>query len=206
MKPTMVVSPGQPPPGMQQFQSFGTPPPAAPMAPMPPPKKSRVGLYIGIGCGGCLLIVTAIIAIAALIVLKGRPGTEISSAPVAPNVPFTVIYTQTDDAQRDVWMELDVSYSQGLRLTGPINISVNNQVVGQYNLEMTGSGSPIRERNTSKNWDWVSTNLNGIGSTSGKTFLFPLPAYDNGATISLTGTIAADPTVVVRQMRIFVTD
>jgi hypothetical protein len=176
------------------------------MAPMPPPKKSKVGLYIGIGCG-CLLILAIIATIGIIIAVKAvGPGTEISSTPVTPNVPFTLTYNQTDATQREIWMELDVSYSQGLRLTGPINISVNNQVVGQYNLEMTGSGSPIRERSSSKNVNWVSTNVGGSGSTSGKTFLFPLPSYDNGATISLTGTIAADPSLVVRQMRIFVTD
>lgn len=203
----MVVSPGQPPPGMEQFQGFGTPPPAGPMGPAPPqPKKSRVGLYIGIGCG-CLLI--ASIAVALIIYLAVGvlgPGDEIATANVQPNAPFVLTYTQTGSEQREIWMELDVSYTQGLRLAGPINISKNNQVIGQYNLELTGSGSPIRERSVSKNINWVSTNLSGSGSTSGKTHLFPLPAYEEGATVSLTGTITAAQGLTARQLRIFVTD
>ena len=191
---------------MQQFQGFGTPPPGGGGPPAPPPKKSRTGLYIGIGCG-CALIAAIVAALGFYFLFAAiGPGNEISTANVQPNTPFVLTYTQEGSGQREIWMELDVSYTQGLNLTGPINISKNNQVIGQYNLELTGSGSPIRERSSSKNVNWVSTNLSGSGSTSGKTFLFPLPAYEEGATISLTGTITASQGLTARQLRIFVTD
>lgn len=202
----MVVSPGQPPPGMEQFQGFGTPPPGSAGPAPPQPTKSRLGLWIGIGCG-CLFIASIVVGLGIwLFVSSVGPGDEVSTVNAQPNVPFTLSYTQDGSDQREIWMDLDVSYTQGLRLTGPINISKNNQVIGQYNLELTGSGSPIRERSSRRTVNWVSTNISGSGSTSGKTFLFPLPAYEEGATITLSGTVTAAQGLTARQLRIFVTD
>lgn len=202
----MVVSPGQPPPGLQQQPGggFGAPPPSGPTP--PPPKKSKLPLILGIGCG-CVLVLVIAGAVGAYLFYRAlAPGEEIATTDVQPGQPFTVTYTQDGDQQYEVWMDVDVSYTNGLQLNGPINISVNNELRGQYNLEMTGSGSPIRERSSSKNVNWVTTNLGGNGSASGKTFLFPLPAYDDGATITLSGTVTASQGLVARRLRILVTD
>jgi len=95
-----------------------------------------------------------------------------------------------------------VSHSQGLNLTGPINITVNGQLIGQYTLAMTGSGSPVAQRSSSRQVNWVHSG----SSTSGTTMLFPLPNYESGATVTVSGTVTAAPGTTVNNMRIFVTD
>lgn len=179
---------------------MGTPPPSGPTP--PPPKKSKIGLFIGIGCG-CLLLFAIVVGIGIFVFIRSvGPGDTVAETEVQLNQPFTLNYQQGSDTQHEVWLQLDLSHPQGLNLTGPINISRAGQVIGQYNLELTGGGSPIRERSSSRQVGWVHTN----SSTSGKTFLFPLPAYDSGETITLSGTVSAAQGTNARRLRLFVTD
>lgn len=204
MQPTVVVSPGQPPPGqMQPPGGFGGPPMG--QAP-PPPKKSRLGLFLGLGCG-CLLLIGAGVAVVVIFVLSAGPGEEISGASVQPNIPFTLSYTQEEGQQYEVWMDVSLSYMQGCNISGPINITVNGQVVGQYTMAFNGDNNPISNwTGTNRSVNWSATNITGNGSASGEKLLFLLPAYDAGAVVTLSGTLQASPGLTMNQFRIKVTD
>lgn len=179
------------------------PPPAQPT---PPPQKGGVGKWIALGCG-CLLILLIAGGVGGFFAWKAMtPGEEVGAADIALGQQFQVAYTQSGDTQYEIWLDVDVAYSQGYQLNGPINISVNNQHVGQYQLAETGDGSPIQGRNVSKRAPWSSTNLNGSGSASGKVFLFTLPAYDDGASISVWGTINGSPGLTPNRLRLMVTE
>ena len=201
MQPTMVVSPGQPPPNFNQPMQqggFGGPP----QQPTPPPKKGGAGKWIGLGCG-CLLLIAIGVGVAVYVTISSiGPGDEITAADVALGQQFQAVYTQSGDQQYEVWLDLDVAHTAGYSLNGPINISVNQQHVGQYVLAETGSGSPIQGRNSRFTTTWVSTSSN----TSGKVKLFALPAYDDGATVTVWGTINGTPGMTASRLRLMVTD
>ncbi len=134
------------------------------------------------------------------------PGEEVAAADVTLGQQYQTTYTQEGDTQYEIWLDLDVTYSQGLQLTGPINITVNDEHVGQYQLSYNGSGAPIQGRSGSKRVNWTSTNINGNGSASGKLFLFKLPAYDEGANVMIWGTINGSPGMAAQRLRLMVTD
>jgi hypothetical protein len=202
----MVVSPGQPPPNFnQQFTpgGYGVPPP---MQAAPPPKKGGAGKWIAMGCG-CVLVIAIAATIAIIMLVKSvGPGEEVTSTDAVLGQQFQATYTQSGSQQYEVWLDLDVAYTSGYQLAGPINISVNNQHVGQYQLAETGSGSPIQGRNTRVTYTWVSTNIGGAGGTSGKLKLFTLPAYESGATVTVWGTITGNPGLNASRLRVLVTD
>ena len=179
-------------------------PPTPP--PTPPPNKGGVGKWIAIGCGCATIVIIAIAVTIFFVVKSAGPGTEVAAGDVALGQQFQVPYTQSGTKQYGIWLDLDVAFSQGFQLNGPINISVNNQHVGQYQLAYNGSGSPIQGRSSSKRINWVTTNINGNGSARGKVFLFKLPAYDSGASITIWGTINGTPGMTAQRLRLMVTE
>jgi len=178
--------PGTPPPG------WGTPPPMGypqqPQMMAPPPPKSRTGLYVGLGCG-CLLLFACVGAAAAYFVLQAaKPGEEVASTPVTFNQPFTVSYVQQGSQKYAAWLEVDVSYTSGYRITGTVLLSENNAPFGQYTLDEDGEGCPVEERDDTTRWEWSSENLDGSGSAGGTVLLFPIPARAAGGTVTISGT------------------
>jgi len=190
--PPGTPPPGGTPPGGGWGPPPGTPPPGFPPA-QPEPKKSKTGLYVGVGCG-CLLLLACIGGGAAYWAISGiGPGEEVVSQQLVPGQPFTLSYVQSGSQKYDAWLEVDVNHSAGYNLSGQILLNENNTPFGQYTLAETGSGSPIQERSSSTRMNWTSSNVNGSGSTSGTVSLFPIPARAAGSNVSLTGTIQASP-------------
>lgn len=180
--------PGGPP---SSGGGYGPPP-----GPPPQPKKSRTGLFVGIGCG-CLALVGCLIG---GIVLAGGgisglfgPGEEVVSTPITIGAPFTLTYVQNGSQKYEAWLEVDVSHTVGYNLTGTILLSENGTAFGQYTLQEDGEGSAVTERSSVKRVSWVNRNVNGNGSTSGTVSLFPLQARAAGAQITISGTINANP-------------
>lgn len=159
----------------------------------PEPKKSKVGLYVGVGCG-CLLLLACIGGGLAYWAISGiGPGEEVVSQQLVPGQPFTLSYVQDGSQKYEAWLEVDVNHSTGYNLSGQVLLNENGTPFGQYTLSESGSGSPITERSSSTRINWSSTNVNGSGSTSGTVSLFPIPARTAGGNVSLTGTLAASP-------------
>jgi hypothetical protein len=161
----------------------------------PAQPKSRTGLYIGLGCGCVVLLACVIGGVIAMNFdsLIGAPGEEVATVTVAPGQPFTLTYTQDGSQKYQAWLEVDVDYTAGYNLTSTMLLSENNTAFGQYTLAEDGEGSPIAERNSSTRMSWVTTNLGGNGSASGKVSLFPIPARAAGSTVTITGTLNANP-------------
>lgn len=182
---------GQPPGG----PGWG-PPGAGYMAPQPPPpKKSRTGLYIGLGCG-CLVLLSCIAG--AIVLFSGLgnffgPGEEVVSTPVAIGTPFTLTYVQDGSQKYAAWLEVDLDYTAGYNLSGTVLLSENGTAFGQYTLQDDGEGSPVVERDDAVRINWSSTTLNGSGGASGTVKLFPIPARTANAQITLSGTLQAAP-------------
>lgn len=162
----------------------------------PPPKKSRTGLFIGLGCG-CLVLLGCIIG--GIVMFAGGissmlgPGEEVASAQLTIGQPFNLTYAQAGSQKYEAWLEVDVDHTAGYELTGTVLLSENGTAFGQYTLQEDGDGSPVTERSSSKRINWVSSSFNGSGSTSGTTALFPIPARTAGSQVSLSGTIQATP-------------
>lgn len=165
----------------------------------PPPKKSKTGLYVGIGCG-CLLLLACGVGggIWALISSMG-PGEEVSSVDATVGQPFTLTYAQSGSQDYAAWMEVDLDHSSGYQLDGTITLEENGVAFGQYTMSEDGSGSPVTERSDSVRMSWVHTN----SSTSGTTKLFPIPNRTAGSTVTVRGTINA-PAGTTGRIRIFV--
>ncbi len=121
------------------------------------------------------------------------PGEEVVATPITIGQPFSLTYVQDGSQKYEAWFELDLDYTGGYQLNGTMLLSQNGTAFGQYTLSENGDGSPVTERSSSKRIDWVTTNLNGSGSTSGKVALFPIPAEADGAQVTISGTITAPP-------------
>lgn len=186
---------GQPPSYGGQPPSYGGgfPPPQA------PPKKSKTGLYVGIGCG-CMLLLACIAGGGIFWAVKSLgPGEEVSSVDATVGTPFTLTYNQTGSQKYAAWLEVDVSHTAGYQLTGTITLEENGVAFGQYTLNEDGSGAAVSERSDSTRINWVHTN----SSTEGTTNLFPIPARAAGSSITVRGTVNASPGTTGR-IRIFV--
>lgn len=184
--------PGGGPPGGPPSYGQGFPPPQQ-------PKKSKMGLYVGLGCG-CLILMGCLIGggIWWMIDAMG-PGEEVSSIDVTPGQPFTLTYAQDGSQKYMAWLEVDLDHSSSYSLTGPITLSADGNAFGQYTLDEDGSGSPVTERSDSVRISWVHSG----SSTSGTTKLFPIPNQIDGSTVTLSGTISAPPGTT-GQIRLFV--
>lgn len=188
---------GQPPPsGGGWGPPGGTPPPGGGYGPppaAPPPPKSKTGLYVGLGCG-CALLLACIAGGVAMVAGIGSlgPGEEVVSVPITIGQPFSLTYIQDGSQKYEAWLEVDVDHTAGYNLSSVILLSENGTAFGQYTLAEDGEGSPVTERNSSMRVSWVTSNLNGNGSTSGKVALFPIPARTNGAQITISGAIQAN--------------
>ena len=165
------------------------------MTPPPEPqKKSKVGLYIGGGCG-CLLVLGCLVgglfgfsAYSAL-----SPGEEVVSTQVTLGQPYTVSYTQSGDQRYQLWMELDLEHDNGYQLNGTSLLSENGTAFGQYTINEDGNGSPVQERNSRLQMSWRTSSVNGRGSTAGTLSLFPIPARTDGGTVTISGTLTGTP-------------
>lgn len=188
---------------------WGSPPPSAPWGAPPPQPKSNALKFIGIGCLAVLAL-TCAGGIAASVFLGGvvsklGPGHEVGSTFVTPGTPYTLTYVTRSGDDSGVWLDLDLGYTGGVQLTGPLAVRVNGTVIAQYNVNMT-SGScsaPVRESTTSFCIGWRSSELNGQGSLSGQTRMFKVPTQARGSTVTVSGMIFASPGVQVRRLRIY---
>jgi len=109
----------------------------------PEPKKSKVGLYVGVGCG-CLLLLACIGGGLAYWAISGiGPGEEVVSQQLVPGQPFTLSYVQDGSQKYEAWLEVDVNHSTGYNLSGQVLLNENGTPFGQYTLAESGSGSPI---------------------------------------------------------------
>jgi hypothetical protein len=172
----------------------GTPPPGGPGSPQQAAPKKKTGLYLGLGCG-CVVILGCIIAAVAfpsLIDMLG-PGEEVASIPATIGQPFTLEYVQEGSQKYQAWLEVEVDYTAGYNLSGPILLSENGAAFGQYTLAETGEGSPVQERSGSRRVQWTSSSLNGSGRAEGNVSLFPIPARPDGHRVTISGTIHATP-------------
>ena len=181
--------PGGGPPSYGGGPPHGGPPSYGGFPQQQQPKKSKTGLYVGVGCGcllllGCLGAGGIFMAVSAL-----GPGEEVSSVDVAPGTPFTLTYNQTGSQKYAAWLEVDVNHTASYNLTGQILLSEGGTPFGQYNLAEDGNGSPVTDRNDSVRINWVHTN----SSTEGTTRLFPIPARTAGGSITVSGTVNAPP-------------
>jgi hypothetical protein len=149
---------------------------------------------VGLGCG-CLALIGCIASAVAFPTLIGMlgPGEEVVSTQVTIGQPFVLEYGQDGSQKYEAWLEVDLEYTAGYNLSGPILLSENGTAFGQYTLAETGEGSPVQERNSSRRISWVSSNLNGNGSVEGMVSLFPIPARTSGTRVSLSGTIYGSP-------------
>ena len=176
-----------PPPGGGP-PSYGGPPQGGFPASQPEPKKSKLGLFVGIGCG-CLLLLGCIVAggVWSLVSAMG-PGEEVVTTTVTPGQPFTLSYVQDGSQRYEAWMEVDLQHTSSYSLVGPILLSENAAAFGEYQMSETGSSNPVG-RSSSKRLSWASTG----SSTSGTVALFPIPAKSDGATVTVSGTLSAPP-------------
>lgn len=187
--------PGGPPPG-----GYGTPPPGGfPQPQQPPPKKSRTGLLVGLGCG-CLALVGCLVGGGVYYAINQMgPGEEVVSTNITPGTPFSLSYIQSGSQKYAAWLEVDLDHPSSYSLNGTILLSENDSAFGQYTMSDTGSGAAITERSSSTRINWTSTS----SSTSGTVSLFPIPARTAGSTCSLSGTINA-PTGTTGTIRLIV--
>lgn len=217
MKPTVPMSafPGGPP-GGGGFGSQpgggggGEAPPGAEWRGSPnttpaPPKKSRKGLFIGLGCG-CLVVLGCLVGLVAMVGLVGTlaPGEEVASTTVTFGQLFVLTYEQSGSYKYDAWLELDLEFSQGYELTGTVLLSESEVPFEQYTLREDGFASPVVERRSSKRINWRITRDSELGRVSGKASLFPISARAAGSRVSLSGTIEARPGTT-GTIRLFVT-
>lgn len=171
----------------------------------PPPQKSGALKWLGIGCG-LLMMLSCMGGAVAFFLAKGAlgPGTEVGTTFVYPGMPYTLTYTQGANETK-VWLDIDLSYAQSLQVTGPVMVRSNGTPIAQYNLQLTGGScaSPVRESNSSFCINWVSSEVNGNGSVSGKTRMFSVPRQPRGAVITVSGMAFATPGFTMRRLRMF---
>lgn len=188
---------------------WGSPPPSAPWGAPPPPPKSNALKFLGIGCLAVILL-SCIGGVVSMLVLRGAvmnlgPGHEVGTTFVTPGTPYTLTYVTQSGDESGVWLDLDLGYSQGVQLTGPLAVRVNGTVIAQYNVNMTSGScaSPVREVTTSFCIGWRTSEINGQGSLAGQTRMFKVPTQARGSTITVSGMMFASPGVQVRRLRIY---
>jgi hypothetical protein len=120
--------PGQPGPPAQPSYGWGHMPPMAP----PPPKKSRVGLVLGIVGGAVVAVVAALALIGSTVARSSLPAAEFSLT-----LPQTLVDGRFELAE-------DLSDSQGAAVEkeaeGAWDAKVTEAVVGRYSL----NGDPAK--------------------------------------------------------------
>lgn len=185
----------------------GFPPPQPMYAPPPPQGGNRAVKWLAAGCGVVLVLACFAGVGAALFVKRvAGPGTELGTTYVTPGMPFTLQYNQSGHEETRVWLDLDVSYTQGARFTGPLAVRVNGTPIAQYNVDFQAEGecrSPVREATSSVCYNWVSSQVNSNGSLSGQTRMFTIPAQPPGSTIQVSGMFFASYGVTVRRLRVY---
>ncbi len=181
--------------------------PPQPMYAPPPQGGNRTVKWLALGCGAVMAL--SCLAGAGAWLLVGRvasPGRELGTTYVTPGMPFTLQYNQSGSEETRVWLDLDVSYTQGARFTGPLAVRVNGTPIAQYNVDFQAEGeckSPVREATSSVCYNWVSSNVNSNGSLSGQTRMFTIPAQPAGSTIQVSGMVFASYGVTVRRLRVY---
>jgi hypothetical protein len=210
----MYSPPGPPgPPGFPQQPWNPQGPPAGNWGPPPPAPKSSALKWIGLGCGGLLLLgclgSVAVWAIGRSALGAFGPGEELSAAPVTPGVPFVLSYSQgATSHETRVWLDLDVSFSNNLQLSGALTLRCNGTPIGQYNLQVANGEctSPVRESSNASCFSWRHSQANGQGSMAGQTRLFVVVPQPPNATITLSGLVFASPGTQLRKLRVFASE
>ncbi len=189
---------------------YAPPPGQAPygwVPPPPPPPKSNSGKVLALGCLAVLALVCVGGGVAAALFGKAVSrgfGREIATAPVAPGQPFQLAYTQRAGGDIDVWLDVDIAYGRTLQLSGPIAVRVNGTPIQQHALALEGgSCQAIRGGRSSFCLGWNSNWRDGVGTVSGRTRLFTVPAQPRGATVTVTGMAFAGPGVTVNRARLY---
>lgn len=197
------------PPGYGAPQGPGGPWGPQHMQPPPPPQKSgsSAGKVIGIGCLALIGLMAAGGAVAFVALRGAVGGSEVASAQVAPAQPFVLQFQQNDSSPHRVWLELDAQYTQGLQIPGRVTVTVNGQLVQQHTLAFQRGGAcenPTQGQSSSFCMNWVHSNLNGSGSTRGKTRLFEIPAQARGATVAVSGMLSPGYGTTASRLRVYV--
>lgn len=93
----------------------------------PPPKKSRTGLFVGLGCLGLFLFV-ALVGGSLLWFEEGKgihvPDTEVTNVPVRPGVPFQVdfVWSGPSYAFNNVWLVIEDGQKAGGEFTVEVTV------------------------------------------------------------------------------------
>jgi hypothetical protein len=175
--------------------------------PPPPPPKSSSGKVFVLGCLGVFVVLCLGAGIAAALlgkaVLRGV-GQEIATVPVVVGQPFRLAYVQRGSGEVAVWLDIEASYGRSLQLTGPLAVRVNGTPIQQHALALgDGSCQAIEGGRTSVCIGWNNRWNNGVGTVTGKTRLFTVPAQPRGAMVTVTGMAFAGPGVTVHRARLF---
>ncbi len=194
------MHPGPFPPRQQPW----APPTSAPL-----PPRTNTGRFLFVGCLG-LVMLTVLGTIGAVYFLGSKlAGTTLAQVPVSPGAPTTLTFTDPGKDSAAVWLELDVTHTQGVRLMGTFAVMAGGRLLGQYSLNGDLSGrcaNPVIAQNSSACVNWVYVQSGAGGSVSGRTRLFAIPQQPAGTAVSVTGTLYVAPGVTARTLTLSARD
>jgi len=136
-------------------------------------------------------------------------GTTLAQVAVNPGAPTTLNFTDPGKDSSAVWLELDVTHTQGVRLMGTFSVMAGGRPLGQYSLNGDLSGrcaNPVIEQNSSACMNWVYVQSGAGGSVSGRTRLFAIPQQPAGTPVTVTGTLYVAPGVTARALTLSARD
>lgn len=148
------------------------------------------GLVMGLGCSGLVGV-----------------GPAVSSADVALASPTTLTYTDTDGRTHSLWLQYDLSFTQGdYGLTGPITASAGGAEIGSWQVDLASDRGPIVGSAERREMNSATMVYNGQGSASATVFLADLPAQPAGTEVTVTATLTNAQGTVAKALRLSVTD
>lgn len=133
-------------------------------------------------------------------------GAEVSMTPVLPGQSFTATYAPATAEPHELWLTWDVSHTQPYRITGPIEVKANGQVVSTWQVDLTSQGSAVQGGSGRYDLGSKSVTINGEGSASSTTWLAEIPGQPVGTTVEITGTLSADAGTTVNALELVVTE
>ncbi len=195
------MHPGPFPPKRQQT--------SAPQTSAPLPPRTNTGRFLFIGCLG-LVMLTVFGTVAAVYVLGSKlAGTTLGQVAVTPGVPTTLSFTDPGKDSSAVWLELDATHTQGVRLMGTFAVTAGGRLLGQYSLDGDLSGrcaNPVLGQNSSACVNWVYAQSGAGGSVAGRTRLFSIPQQPTGTAVTVAGTLYVAPGVTTRALTLTARD
>ncbi len=181
----------------------------APQTSPPLPPRTNTGRFLFIGCLG-LVMLTVFGTVAAVYVLGSKlAGSTLGQVAVTAGVPTALTFTDPGKNSSAVWLELDATHTQGVRVMGTFAVTANGRVLVQYSLNGDLSGrcaNPVLGQNSSACVNWVYVQTGAGGTVSGRTRLFSIPQQPIGTSVSVTGTLYVAPGVTTRQLTLTARD